>query len=716
MSSTMLKTSLVAAKATVSLSLLAIFSNTAHAQESPTTLKEVVVSASGFEQAIKEAPASISVITREELEEKRFNNLSEVLNDVEGIDVGAAAGKTGGLNISIRGMPSDYTLILIDGRRQNSAGNITPNGFGETQSNFIPSLSAIERIEIIRGPMSTLYGSDAMGGIVNIITRKVGKIWSGSLTLDKTMQEMPEFGNTSNASIYASGPLVDGLLGLSLRGGVFDRSASNIRYQNETTNAVVRPTMGNNPVGNTNDNAGARLTLTPSADHDISLDYDQNRQTYDNSSGQLGTLGTGGYLPRQRYTRKQTALTHTGRFGFGVLESSVMQNNTETVGRTIPPGTPNRVQGADRTLEMKSTIVDSKLIVPISAGPGEHILTVGGQFYDGEMEDGVAASSFEFEQWAVFVEDEWRMIDSLALTLGVRHDDHSTFGEHSSPRAYLNYNLDPNWTFKGGVSQGYKTPRLDQLAEGIVGFGGQGTIPLLGTPTLKPETSTSNEIGVIFDGLNGYSASATLFSNEFKDKIASGTGILNCSFAQDPNRPGCEDYGNWPRVDLFGQSVNVDKAITRGAEVAFKVPLASSLSLNANYTYTESEQKSGALNGQPLTDTPKNAVNAKLDWKNSQRVTSWLRGEYRSSRYRGAGVVQDELGNFKAYEQFHLGGNFLVSENVSVNAAVYNILNKDFSDYQSYISNAAAGTVSYANNYSNPFEGRRLWLSTTVTF
>ena len=82
-----------------------------------TELREVVVSASGFEQDIKEAPASITVIPREELAKGRFGSLTDALESVEGIDVGAPAGKTGGLNISIRGMPSDYTLVLIDGRR-----------------------------------------------------------------------------------------------------------------------------------------------------------------------------------------------------------------------------------------------------------------------------------------------------------------------------------------------------------------------------------------------------------------------------------------------------------------------------------------------------------------------------------------------------------------------------------------------------------------------
>ncbi|NLC62109.1 MAG: TonB-dependent receptor plug domain-containing protein, partial [Gammaproteobacteria bacterium] len=103
----------------------------------------VVVTAAGFEQKITDAPASISVITREDLERRQFGNLAEALGEVEGVDIGQGTGKTGGLNISIRGMPSAYTLVLIDGRRQNNGGDITPNGFGETANGFMPPLSAI---------------------------------------------------------------------------------------------------------------------------------------------------------------------------------------------------------------------------------------------------------------------------------------------------------------------------------------------------------------------------------------------------------------------------------------------------------------------------------------------------------------------------------------------------------------------------------------------
>ncbi len=243
--------------------------------QDPLVLGDTVVSAAGYEQKITDAPASISVVSGEELQKKRYSNLAQALEDVEGIDVRQGTGKTGGLNISIRGLPSDYTLILIDGRRQNTAGNVTPNGFNETSTSFMPPLSAIERIEVIRGPMSTLYGSDAMGGVVNIITKKVASEWGGSLSLDHTFQENRDYGEASKTSLYASGPLVDGLLGLAVRGSLQDRGESDLTFDNDS-NVSKR---GAAPVEGRNNTLGARLTLTPHQNHDFSLDVERGRQS-----------------------------------------------------------------------------------------------------------------------------------------------------------------------------------------------------------------------------------------------------------------------------------------------------------------------------------------------------------------------------------------------------------------------------------------------------
>jgi outer membrane receptor for ferrienterochelin and colicins len=676
-------------------------------------LDRIVVTASGYSQKIELAPANITVIDQLALETKPYHGLAEALADVEGVDIGDSVDKTGAPNISMRGMPADYTLILIDGRRQNVAGNVAPNNFNATQNNFIPPLSAIERIEVIRGPMSTLYGSDAMGGVVNIITRKVARDWSATVGADYVLQEDSRFGDTYSSNLYLSGPLVGDRLGLAINGAFFERDAADISYQ-AIDGSQVAPNMGWNPVSYTNYNFGARLSWVVTENQDVWLDGWINRQKYDNSRGQLGTLGTGGYAPEQRYNREQATLSHTARFNFGTLDSSAMYSLTETIGRLIPPGVAGA--GNPRTLENENVVIDSKL----TSGIGSHTFTVGGQWWESEMIDGVALAPFKHEQWALFIEDEWRFMEPLALTVGVRRDDHSTFGGHTSPRVYLVWTANDYFTVKGGVSEGYKTPRLDQLADGIVGFGGQGTIPLIGSPHLKPETSTTTELGFYFDNRNGLRLNLTLFNNDFKDKIATGDPIPNCHFNgfQQP----CMDLGpQWTRSPTFGQSVNIDKAVTRGAEVAATLPLLQNLTFDTNYTFTESEQKSGDSAGKPLTNTPKHMVNARLNWDASNRLSFYLRGEYRSKRYRSVTVgstqtVTDQLGDYRAYSLFHVGGRFQVTPSVSLNAAVYNLLDKNFIDYRPYVSDPNTGAIAYANMYANTDDARRLWVSVNVTF
>src|SRR5690606_22111296 len=124
----------------------------------PVDFDAVVVTAAGFEQKITDAPASITVITREDLAQRPYMTLLDSVRDLEGVDIGETRDKTGQGTISMRGMGADYTLILVNGRRQNNHGDIYPNNFGGNQFNHIPPLDAIERIEVIRGPMSTLYG------------------------------------------------------------------------------------------------------------------------------------------------------------------------------------------------------------------------------------------------------------------------------------------------------------------------------------------------------------------------------------------------------------------------------------------------------------------------------------------------------------------------------------------------------------------------------
>ncbi len=683
-------------------------------------VERIVVTASGFQQNPEHAPASVTLIPRIELEQQRTSSLAEALSTVQGIDVGNSQGKTGGVNISIRGMPSDYSLILVDGRRQNPAGNVTPNGFGETGSSFIPPVSAIERIEVVRGPMSTLYGSDAMGGVVNIITREPSGGLRGEIGADTTIQGDDAYGNTYSANGYVDGPIIEDVLSFALRGRYFHREAAELSYLDEDGNPMEVSRRGPSPVEADIWSLGGRLNLTPHPDHRVWLDYDASSQTYDNSEGQLGTLGVQGYGPEQKFNRDQAVLAHSWDLLGGVLDSDVTRNVTETIGRILPddvPGTDRR-QGEPRQIEATNTLLNSRY----TRAFGPHTLTVGGQWWDAELIDGVAPAPFEHQQWAVFAENEWRILDTLRLTVGARHDDHNVFGGQFSPRAYLVWNATDMVTLRGGVSRGFKTPRLDQIAEGITGFVAQGTRPVIGTPSLQPETSTTYEAGVYFDNRVNFQANITAFHNAFEDKIASGTPIPNCSFGlteeeyaalpADPS--GCSDYGYWPTTVDFAQSINIDEAETRGIEAAARWDVTDALRVSGNYTFTDSEQKSGANAGEPLVNTPDHMVNARIDWDVSERWGAWLRGEYRSARYRGAGDVQDQLGDYEAYSVFHLGGTFRATDRVTLNATVYNMLDEDFVTFLPYT--ASNGAVAYASEHANLQEPRRLWLSVNMAF
>src|SRR5574344_1773677 len=249
---------------------------------------QVVTSASGYEQKITDAPASISVITQEDLQKKPYNNLLDAVKDIEGVDIGETTDKTNNGQISIRGMGADYTLVLIDGKKQNNNGDIYPNNFGGAQLASIPPLSDIERIEVIRGPMSTLYGSDAIGGVVNIITKKVANEWTGNIGIDRTFNESSQFGDSNTINTYISGPLVKDKLGLSLRASHYDRDASDISY----SDGGEVSKRGNSPVEGKNYTVGAKLNYTPVENHDVFFDIFTSRQKYNNDNAQLGTLNS----------------------------------------------------------------------------------------------------------------------------------------------------------------------------------------------------------------------------------------------------------------------------------------------------------------------------------------------------------------------------------------------------------------------------------------
>lgn len=753
-------------------------SSSALAQTPAHEMDTVVVTASGYEQKLAEAPASVTVITATELRSRPYTNLLDAMRDVEGIDLGTGQDKSGQGSISMRGLGSDYTLVLIDGKRQNNNGDIYPNNFGGFQSAHVPPIDMIERIEVVRGPMSTLYGADAMGGVINIITKRISDKWVGSLTHGRTFQENSDLGNDVTTDFAVSGPLIKDVLGLSVRGSVYDKEESTPEYEatKDPDGVVYQPTTGFGGAGKTSDNTnystGFRLAYMPNEQNEILFDYDVSKQEYDNRLAQFGTLDSAetilararvGYEATQFTERNQWSFTHIGKWDFGRSEVTLTNLETKNDGRSLPLSLDQRIALRDRIADSSTTeaqdlawiestllprpnrelsskgyTLDAKFELPL----GDHFVVVGGQVIDQEMTDEVftmigsgagGSAKQDHEQYSFFIEDSWSMTKDFTLTGGLRYDNHNEFGGHTSPRLYAVYNLNTDWTVKGGVSTGYKTPKTSDLHAGITGFGGQGTSPWAGNPDLKPETSVSSELAAYYTSLNGHTFNATVFMTQFKDKIQN---IDNC---QD-NPAGSEACANidsaWTDSVADGgfdrgisYKGNVSEAELKGLELSGRYLISNNVSIKANYTHIQTEVTEGPAKGRPLTgnptsasassaDTPaENMANVTLDWQATQDLNMYVGMYAEADRVRGWDEDGKYLPDYKDYQIFNLGGSFNVSETLTISARINNLLDQDFTEYDiDWEDNAGTWEATKLNDYKVIDKSRNLWVSANMRF
>ncbi|MGQ7247269.1 ligand-gated channel protein [Halomonas sp. V046] len=623
-------------------------------------LDDVVVTAAGFDQSQKDAPASISVITREDMEKRYYRDVTDALRDVPGVIVTGGGAGDQGYDISIRGMPSQYTLILVDGRPQGTRES-RPNGSAGFEQDWLPPLQAIERIEVVRGPMSTLYGSDAIGGVINVITRKVAAEWSGNLQLDSVLQEDSDSGDSRQANFYVAGPLSEDLLGLQVYGRASQRDEDDIVYGFEDKSVQ---------------SLTAKLTLTPGSDHDIALEAgrtEQDRESLMGHSAPSDGCRGGCSDSFDEYTHEHFALTHTGRWGIGTSETFVQREVADNKSREI---------------EITNTTAKSSLVMPL----GAHMVTVGASFEDEELDDQTTnqisdRTNVRNSQWALFAEDEWMLTQDWSLTGGVRLDDDENYGSQVSPRLYSVWHMASEWTLKGGVSTGYRAPNLREITPdwGQTSRGGD----VYGNPDLEPETSLNKELALLYNAANGLSASATLFHNDFDDKITR----VACPASVCPDGPN--QFGSDPTT-----RINVDEAVTQGVELSLATPIGESLELGTSYTYTDSEQKSGEYKGEPLTQLPKHQVSATLDWAVSDRLAQWTRVTYRGEESQpNTGPSQSAI-VAPSYTFVDAGVGYRLTEAAKINIGIYNLFDE---------------AITY-DEYGYVEDGRRLWLGLNVDF
>lgn len=651
---------------TLALAAAAYNTSMAHAAEDDVQLNDVVVTAAGYAQQVTQAPASISVVSREQLEKKAYRDITDALRDVPGVIVTGGGAGDNGADISMRGMPAQYTLVLVDGRRQSSRES-RPNGSAGFEQDWLPPLQAIERIEVIRGPMSTLYGSDAIGGVINVITRKVADDWHGNVRAGATLQEDSDSGNANQEQLYVSGPLADDLLGLQVYGQYQKREEDDIEqgYEDKDLQSLT-----------------AKFALTPSENHDFGVEVGketQDRASHVGKSAPAEGCRGGCTDSYSEHDREHYALTHTGRWGFATSDSYVQRESTDNKSRDI---------------EITNTVANTQWVLPLS----RHIVTLGANYEKEELDDQNTnqisdRTQVSNDQWALFAEDEWLLTQDFSLTGGVRLDDNENYGSHVSPRLYGVWQAAPRWTLKGGVSTGYRAPGLREVTAdwGAISRGGT----TYGNPDLEPETSLNKELALLYSAPRGLKASVTLFHNDFEDKITR----VRCGSAT-----ACPPVTQYDTDDdgtlRTNTRINVNEAVTQGVELSLSSPLTETLILSTSYTYTDSEQKSGEYEGNPLTQLPKHQFSGTLDWTPVARLNAWTRLTYRGKESQPVEGPSSSSIRAPSYTFVDSGGSWQVTEQAKLMLGVYNMFDEDIG-YDEY---------GYVN------DGRRYWIGASLDF
>lgn len=644
-------------------------------------LSPITVSAAGFEQSVEDAPASVTVIGREELEKGAFTSLEDALRGVQGVTVtGVSAEK----DIQIRGLSGQYTLILVDGRRQGTRES-RPNGSSGWEQSLIPPITAIERIEIVRGPMSSLYGADAMGGVINIITRPTPAEWTGSVSLEGTIPGNDADGGEGQGSFYAAGPLIEGLAGLQLWGRRLERAESHA--VDGALSADER-------------DLNARLILTPVEGHEFRLEAGGTRLEQGATGGR--SLEEGAARTRQVNDRYHWGAGWDAEWDG--LDTALSFDQEFGERRTWAADDAGALVESDRSPEVMNATLDGKATTQLEVA-GLHTLVFGGQYILSELTDqnpGLQTTedhTYSAWQAALFLEDEWRMHPDFALTLGLRGTEHEYYGTHFNPRAYGVWHAAPALTVKGGVSTGFRAPDIRALVPGYYYTTQRGAGVIVSNPDLEPEETLNYEIGGLWTE-GAWQFGATAFRTEFTNKIESANS------GETIDVDGVT-YNRWDRY-------NVSDARLQGVELTANWNPLPELALRASYTWTDSEQLSGDYEGLPLARTPEHTASLRADWTTPMEgLSAWSAVNFRGPEVNagarigsnGTPYAYNADGDVIAYEYdayttVDLGIRYAVSDTAAVKAAVYNI----FDEGLTAANNNAVG------------EGRRFWLGLDVAF
>jgi len=623
------------------------------------------VTGARHDQRVIDSPRAITIITAEDIRRRNYRNTAAALFEAAGVFMQQT--NDGGGSPIIRGLVGNQILVLVDGiRLNNGTYRLGPNQYLNTID-----VHSIDRIEIVRGAGSVLYGSDALGGVVNIITKPAPFAETPTLTSRAaTRYSSANQGMSGRAELVgASGPLAfAGGVSLEdysmLQGGAGSGQQPQTGYSAQNADAKLRFRLAE------------RQSATVAVQR-VSQSGVQRPGTNVRWDPQTRTLASGSYA--------------AGELSGPIQELTVTASYHQQAERYfVTPATGDRMQHFDRANSIGGAVQFA------SAVGTRHLLTYGldaqKDLITSLREDlspltgahrtmpGILADGSTYLTYAVFVQDEVDVSSRLHLNLGARYGvfhPYATIADVNTDTvvidrqqraltgsAFALFRVTSAFEIVGGFAQGFRAPNMNDLT--ILGPRPNGyEVPNI---NLQPETSKNLEIGVRARTLRG-SGSATYFLTNIHGLIQRGLGTYEGESFRDFNHDGVRD-ANEPVVF---QRQNAGAGDIRGTELEGQLRLADGWSLGGSFVYTVGEE---TTTGQPLRRIPPAYGNLRVGWSGG-RVWADGYSAFATSQTR---LSPDDLvdtripkGGTPGFVTFHARGGVQLTSGLDVTAGVENL-------------------------------------------